>query len=90
MKDLDPGMKQQKALPVEVCCKAMKQASASAIPHLNIAITQLLLIAFFWCMRSCKYSKVQGEQRTTSLVLQNISFLDATHREIPQLSPVLS
>jgi hypothetical protein len=88
MKNLDPGTKQQKALPVKVYREALKSAKASRDP-LATAIAYLLVMAFFWCMRSCEYSTVKGERRTKIICLRNIRFYNHQRKLIPQNSPLI-
>ncbi len=58
MKNLDPGEKQQKALPVCVYCELHRLAKISppSCSPLDSAVAWLQTMAFFWCMRSCEYS----------------------------------
>jgi len=81
MRNLDPGEKQQKALPVSVYCELHPQAKMSKSP-LDEKIAWLQTIAFFWCMRSCEYSDVQGERRTKILCVRNFRFFDKLNRDI--------
>ncbi len=53
------------------------------------AISQLLTLAFFWCMRSCEYSKVSGKRRTKLLCLRKIRFFNKDRRLIPHSSPLI-
>jgi hypothetical protein len=73
MQNLDPGEKQQKALPVSVYRELHRQARASAL-ILDEAVTWLQTLAFFWCLQSCKYSDVQGDRRTKILCVRNFRF----------------
>jgi hypothetical protein len=81
MRNLDPGEKQQKALPVSVYRELHRQAEASPWV-LDEKIAWLQTIAFFWCMRSCEYSDVQGERRTKILCVRNFRFFDKLNRDI--------
>jgi len=76
MKNCDPGEKQQKALPVKVYREFHKIASSSPSTTLDLdrAVAHLLTLAFFFCMRSCEYSDVQGERRTKLLCVRNLRF----------------
>jgi len=81
MRNLDPGEKQQKALPVSVYRELHWEAQVSAL-ILDSAIAWLQTLAFFWCMRSCEYSEVQGERRMKILCVRNIRFFDRSNRDI--------
>ncbi len=91
MKNTDPSPVPQKALPVsvyrEIHHKARMTTGASTLAS---TVADLLTIAFFWCMRSCKYSSVQGDRRTKILCFRNIRLFDAYHRPIHLDSPNLS
>jgi hypothetical protein len=63
MRNLNPGEKQQKALSVSVYREMHRQANESKLV-LDKTIAWLQMLAFFWCMRSCEYSDVQGERCT--------------------------
>jgi hypothetical protein len=80
MQNLDPGEKQQKALPVSVHRELHCQAKESSLV-LNGTIAWLQTMAFFWCMQSCEYSNVQGERRTKILCVRNICFFDKLNRD---------
>ena len=69
MRNLDPGKIQQKALPVCIYRELHRLAKIppSSSNQLDSAIAWLQTMAFFWCMRSCEYSDVQGEWRTKLL-----------------------
>jgi hypothetical protein len=84
MKNADPGEKQQKALPVCVYRKLHKFASTSTQKNsdVDIAIADILTLAFFFCMRSCEYSDVQGERRTKILCVRNIRFFNTKNQDI--------
>jgi len=81
MRNLDPGEVQQKALPVSVYWELHRVAAASSL-LLDSTIAWLQTIAYFWCMRSCEYSNVQGEHRTKMLCVRNIRFFDSNNRDI--------
>jgi hypothetical protein len=86
MKNKDPGVKPQKALPVLVYRLIHKQAEQNKhLPNyvLDVVVADLLTMAFFWCMRSCEYSSVEGERRTKLLCFRNIRVFDANNRLIP-------
>ena len=63
MRNEVPGEIQQKVLPVCVYRELHHVANSSSgdTAHLDSAIAWLQTIAFFWCMRSCEYSDIQGE-----------------------------
>jgi hypothetical protein len=81
MKNLDPGERQQKALPVLVYRELHKIASESSL-LIDSTIAWLLTLAYFWCMRSWEYSDVQGERRTKLLCVRNFCFFDQYNRDI--------
>jgi hypothetical protein len=80
MRNLDPGEKQQKALPVSVFRELHRQAKFSSLT-LDKVIAELQTIAFFWYMGSCEYSDVQGERRTKILCVKNFRFFDKMNRD---------
>jgi hypothetical protein len=86
MKNLDPGEKQQRALPVCVYREFHKIAYSSQSFSLDLdrALAQLLNLAFFFCMRSCEYSDVQGERRTKLLCVRNLRFFTADNKDITE------
>jgi hypothetical protein len=81
MKNLDPGEKQQKALPVSVYRELHRVAKVPNLP-INHAVAWLQTLAYFWCMRSCEFSNVQGERRTKILRIRNFRFFDSQNRNI--------
>jgi hypothetical protein len=84
MRNTDPGEKQQKALPVcvyrEICRMAYVNKSESS--DLDVATADILTLAFFFCMRSCEYSEMQGERRTKILCMRNIRFYNERNQDI--------
>ena len=64
----DPATTHQMALPIEVFRKVWRNNKL----HMNMALGQLTVGAFFWGMRSCEYSTVLGERKTKILYLRNI------------------
>jgi hypothetical protein len=54
-------VKQQQALPLEV----LRRARGTNGSDREVAIGQLIVAAFFFAMRSCEYSGVQGKRMTT-------------------------
>lgn len=83
MRNLDPGERQQKALPVSVYWELHQVARSSSL-ILDSTIAWLQTMAYFWCMRSCKFSDVQGERRTKILCIRNIQFFDQNNRVFSQ------
>jgi len=84
MKNSDPAEVQQKALPVCVYRELHRVASSTPFKNsdLDIAVADLLTLAYFFCMRSCEYSDVQGERHTKILCMRNIRFFDDNNRDI--------
>jgi hypothetical protein len=91
MKNLDPGEKQQKALPMCVCRELHKVARTSnnSTSDLDAAIADLMTLDFFFCMRSCEYSEVQGERRTKLLCVKNLRFFNKNSQDISKLTSIL-
>jgi hypothetical protein len=92
MRNEDPGEIQQKALPVCVYRELHRIArtSTSQNAHIDTTIAWLQTLAFFWCMRSCEYSEVQGERRTKVLCVRNFRFFDKNNRDISSELHLLS
>ena len=65
-------MKQQKSLPAKLVLHIYKRTNT----HLNTAIGQLIAGAFFFGMKSCKYSTTPkgGDKRTRILQKGDIRF----------------
>jgi hypothetical protein len=84
MKNEDPGEVQQKALPVCVYRELhrISKLLPAANSHLDTAIAWLQTLAFFWCMRSCEYSDIQGERRTKILCVRNFRFFNKNNKDI--------
>jgi hypothetical protein len=84
MKNADPGEKQQKALPVCVYQEMHKLAysNKSQSSDLDVAIADIFILSFFFCMRSCEYSEVQGDRQTKILCARNIRFYNARNQDI--------
>ena len=55
---LDPPEKHQKAAPTILIQEVTKNSST----HRAIAIGELVVMAFFFAMRSCEYSKVENQE----------------------------
>ncbi len=68
--DADPGVRQQQALPLEVLQRARRRNGNVR----ELAIGQLIVVAFFFAMRSCEYSCVQGKRMTTIACVDDIRF----------------
>jgi hypothetical protein len=68
--DADPGVRQQQALPLEVLQRARRRNGNVR----EVAISQLIVVAFFFAMRSCEYSCVQGKRMTTIVGADDIQF----------------
>ncbi len=66
--DADPGVRQQQALPIEVLQRARRRNGNVR----EVAIGQLIVVAFFFAMRSCEYSCVQGKRMTTIVGVDDI------------------
>ena len=66
----DPATTHQMALPIVVFQKMWQNNKL----HMNMALGQLTVGAFFWGMRSYEYSTVLGERKTKILRLRNIRF----------------
>jgi len=81
MKNLDPGEKQQKALPVSVYRKLHEEAKQSNLP-IDKRVAWLQTMAYFWCMRTCEYADTQGERRTKILCVRNLRFFDDQNKDI--------
>ena len=69
-KNLDPPTKQQKALTPAF----YRHLFNSATTDKQIALAHLCIAAFFWACRSCEYSKVNGDRKTSLCKLKNIRF----------------
>jgi hypothetical protein len=55
---MDPGVKQQQALPIKVLWQARRMNGNDR----EVVIGESIVLAFFFAMRSCEYSSVQGER----------------------------
>ena len=76
-RNTDPDVQHQKAVPVSLIRLILSSASSS----LEFFNAHLLIVAFFFAMRSCEYTKVSREQihpeasrRTKLLCLRNFRF----------------
>ena len=68
-KDEDPAVKSQACLPLAVFEHMVKQSTLSTFDN---AISQLIIGALFFAMRSCEYSTVNGDRKTKQLNVGNI------------------
>jgi hypothetical protein len=68
--DESPRVKQQQALLIEVLRRARRMNGNDR----EVAIGQLIVGAFFFAMRSCKYSSVQRKRMTTIVGVDDIQF----------------
>ena len=88
-KNMDPAVKQQKAIPVSVLRKMYNIAKLqnSPIPQ---ARAELACLAFFYCMRSCEYSKTSNDEskHTKTLTLGDFRFFK-NKRLISHSNPIL-
>jgi len=85
MKNNDPGEKKQKALPACVYREIYRQAQSPSANPQDKTIAWLQVLAFFFCMRTCKNSDTRGERRTKVVCFRNIRF-HKPKRFIPQNS----
>ena len=60
----------------------MAYVNKSESSDLDVATADILTLAFFFCMRSCEYSEVQGERRTKILCMRNIRFYNERNQDI--------
>ena len=86
-KEQDPEPKQEKAIPLSV----LRQMEERVITHLDYSITELCIGAIFFCMQSCKYTKVPNpkDKKTKLLCVRNICFF-SKHHKISHSSNLLS
>ena len=68
--DEDPATRQQQALPLEVLDRARRMDANDR----EVAVGQLIAAAFFFAMRSCEYSEVQGQRMTTVVGIDEVRF----------------
>jgi len=68
----DPGEQRQQCLPFSLSKKMFERPVA----HLAIftVFHQLMLLGFFFAMRSCENFKVSGERRTNPIRKRNMEF----------------
>ncbi|MGH7954388.1 MAG: hypothetical protein ACREOZ_00350, partial [Gloeomargaritales cyanobacterium] len=77
-RDKRTGEKPQQALTASI----LRRLHNINKTHLEVAISQLLIGAFFFAMRSCEYSAVNGTRRTKIITIGNIVF-----RQGPRIIP---
>ena len=70
MKNLDPGVKHEKALPISF----YRKIHSSAVTEFDRGVAHLCSGALFFAMRSCEYTKVNGTRRTQTITLSDIRF----------------
>jgi len=80
----DPAETPQQAISAEVLERLYHLSTLPLDKH----IIDLLIIAFFFAMRSCEYCKVTGSRRTKIIRLKGIRFF-LGKRELPHNSPNL-
>jgi hypothetical protein len=66
----DPGERQQQAFTGSV----LRMIFLLSLAPLAVAISQLIVAAFFFMMRSCEYLSVPGERCTKLVCIHNIRF----------------
>ena len=69
-KGLDPPAKQQAAASLRLLLKMDK----IKITPVDSIVSDLVLFAFFFAMRSCEYSSVQGPRKTKTVCLKDVQF----------------
>jgi hypothetical protein len=91
MQNVDLREKQQRALPVCIYRELHRLArlETNTTLDLDVTVTDILTLAFFFCIRSCEYSEVQGERRTKLLCIRNIRFFDKNNRDISRYTSML-
>jgi len=72
----DPAMKQQPALPPTMLRKAMHKD----ITAREYVRDQLLIVAFFFGMRSCEYLKMSGTCMTKIISVKEICFFKTNQK----------
>lgn len=90
MKNTDPGVRHQKALPFEVIAEFCRPRESDS--PLMAALRDLVLYAFFFAMRSCEYLKIEarvGEEvprKTRPVKKKDLAFWK-DHRLVPHDAP---
>ena len=67
-RNLDPGTKQQKAIPISVLREVYKNTGTP----LSLAIAQLAILAFFFAMRSCEYTKTSASEESKRTMILRV------------------
>ena len=83
-KTADPGEKPQQAISIDVLTRVGRLATTP----LDKIIFSLLVVAFFFAMRSCEYCTVTGARRTRIIELGNVRFWNG-RREVHHSAPDL-
>ena len=69
---VDPPPAREKAIPLGLVMDIAK--SASTVKHL--CISQLTILALFFCLRSCEYTKTSSHKRTVQFRFRDLQFHD--------------
>ena len=72
----DPAERPEKA----ITCRLLREIASVGETEEDRAVGQLTVGAFFFAMRSCEYSGVNGERRTKLLRIRNIQFYRGRRR----------
>ena len=70
----DPPTKREKAIPLGFVMFAVARATLDAFTQ---CWTDLIVIALFFCLRSCEYTKTNSHRRTTQFRMRDMQFQDA-------------
>lgn len=79
----DPPEKHEVAITLNFLCQTHNRASTKKERHSSI----LLIVAFFYAMRSCEYLITSGPRITANIRLRHVAFLNERGGVIPQRSP---
>ena len=82
----DPAERPEKA----VTCSLLREIASVRATEEDRAVGQLTVGAFFFAMRSCEYSGVNGERRTKLLRLRNVQFFRGRRRMLHSERSLLS
>ena len=80
---MDPPEKHEVAITPYFIRQTYHRSSGRMEKHMSI----LLIIAFFYCMRSCEYLVTSGPRITINVRLRHVVFLNERGGTIPQRSP---
>ena len=69
----DPPSKREKAIPLGL---VMSLAAAAGASPLAACTSDLIIIALFFCLRSCEYSKTNSHRRTTQFCFRDMQLHD--------------